>query len=105
MIRRTLGILGILGILIMVHGCVPNQDESKPVSLSDPEATSMALTLFNKLFELSADHVLLGTDYPFGDGIVGGTVQWIEGMSFLSNQDKNRILGENAGHLLNISSV
>jgi mannan endo-1,4-beta-mannosidase len=57
MIRLT---LGILGILMMVHGCVPNQEESHPANLSDPKASSMALTLYNKLYDLSADHVLLG---------------------------------------------
>ncbi len=51
---------------------------------------------------VSADHVLLGTDFPLGDGIVGGAVPWIEKMSFLSEKDKHKILGENATRLLGI---
>ncbi len=50
--------------------------------------------------QVSADHVLLGTDFPLGDGIVGGAVPWLERMPFLPPGDKHKILGENAARLL-----
>jgi aminocarboxymuconate-semialdehyde decarboxylase len=52
---------------------------------------------------VSIDHVLLGTDFPFDDGIAGGTTPWIEKMSFLSAEDKRKILGANAGRLLGMA--
>ena len=51
---------------------------------------------------VSIDHVLLGTDFPFDDGIAGGTTPWIEKMAFLSAEGKRKILGENAGRLLGV---
>lgn len=51
---------------------------------------------------VSAEHVLLGTDFPMGDGIVGGTVAWIKALPFLSESDKQNILGANAARLLDI---
>ena len=56
----TLRTLGILGFLIMIFGCKPGPEKTYPTSLSDPEASQMAKALFNKLYELSSDHVLLG---------------------------------------------
>ncbi len=51
---------------------------------------------------VSSDHVLLGTDFPMGDGIAGGTTPWIEKMPFLSDKDKRNILGANAARLLGL---
>ncbi|MFC2032258.1 amidohydrolase family protein [Chloroflexota bacterium] len=51
---------------------------------------------------ISTQHVLMGTDFPLPDGIVGGTVPWINKMAFLSEEDKNGILGGNAARLLGI---
>jgi aminocarboxymuconate-semialdehyde decarboxylase len=48
---------------------------------------------------VGADHVLLGTDYPadMGDW---EQVSWIRGMTWLSEDDKERILGGNAMRLV-----
>ena len=48
---------------------------------------------------VSAEHVLLGTDFPLGDGI---PVSTIIDLPFLSEYDKQKILGENAARLLGI---
>ena len=56
----TLRTLGILGFLIMIFGCKPGPEKTYPISLSDPDASQMAKVLFNNLYELSTDHVLLG---------------------------------------------
>ena len=50
-----------------------------------------------------ADHVLLGTDYPYDMG-VADPVGFISKVSRLSARDKNRIMGGNAARLLGISS-
>ncbi len=52
---------------------------------------------------VSADHVMIGTDFPLPDGITGGVVPWIEKMPFLSEEDKGNILGANAARLLGIT--
>ena len=56
------------------------------------------------LEHVSEDHVLLGTDFPFPDGVAGGTVQWVERMPFLSEDQRAKILGGNAAPLLGIPS-
>jgi len=56
----TLRTLGILGFLIMIFGCKPGPEKTYPTSLSDPDASQMAKVLFNKLYDLSKEHVLLG---------------------------------------------
>lgn len=104
MILRT---LGILGILIMVIGCTPGPEKSHPATLSDPEASAMAGVLFNKLQELSADHVLLGHQDALAYGM-----GW-KGEEFRT--DINDVLGDHPavfgwdlGHMgdeLNIDSV
>ena len=48
-----------------------------------------------------ADHVLLGTDYPYDMG-VEDPVGFIEKVRKLSPKDKNRIMGGNAARLLGI---
>jgi aminocarboxymuconate-semialdehyde decarboxylase len=52
---------------------------------------------------VSADHVLLGTDFPMPDGVAGGTVEWVKSLPFLGEADKRKILGENAASLLGVS--
>ena len=49
-----------------------------------------------------ADHVLLGTDYPYDMG-VENPVEFIGGTPRLSVADKNRIMGGNAARLLKIN--
>jgi len=49
-----------------------------------------------------ADHVLLGTDYPYDMG-VEQPVEFIGGTPGLSAADKNRIMGGNAARLLKIN--
>ncbi|MFC1963784.1 amidohydrolase family protein [Chloroflexota bacterium] len=50
---------------------------------------------------VSADNVLLGTDFPLG-WYVSETVSWLAGMPFLSGEAKAKILGLNAARLLGI---
>ena len=54
------------------------------------------------LEHVSEDHILLGTDYPLGDGVAGGTVQWLQNIPFLSDEQRAKILGGNAARLLGI---
>jgi len=49
-----------------------------------------------------ADHVLLGTDYPYDMGMEH-PVDFIGGVSGLSLSDKNKIMGRNAARLLGVS--
>jgi aminocarboxymuconate-semialdehyde decarboxylase len=49
-----------------------------------------------------ADHVLLGTDYPYDMG-VEQPIEFIAGAKKLSSKDKARIMGGNAARLLGIS--
>ena len=48
-----------------------------------------------------ADHILMGTDYPFDMGEVD-PVGFVEGAKGLSEGDKRAVLGHNAARLLNI---
>jgi aminocarboxymuconate-semialdehyde decarboxylase len=48
-----------------------------------------------------ADHVLMGTDYPFDMGEVD-PIGFVEGAEGLSDGDRRAILGHNAARLLNI---
>ncbi len=50
-----------------------------------------------------ADHVLLGTDYPYDMG-VEDPVGFINKVKKLRAKDRNRIMGGNAARLLGISS-
>ncbi len=49
-----------------------------------------------------ADHILMGTDYPFDMGEVD-PVGFVEGAKNLSEGDKRAVLGHNAARLLNIA--
>ncbi len=49
-----------------------------------------------------ADHVLLGTDYPYDMG-VEDPIGFINRISKLSSKDKNKIMGQNAARMLGIS--
>ena len=48
-----------------------------------------------------ADHVLLGTDYPYDMGMEQ-PVKFIESVPRLARADKDRIMGGNAARLLKI---
>jgi aminocarboxymuconate-semialdehyde decarboxylase len=50
-----------------------------------------------------ADHVVLGTDYPYDMG-VDDPIGFINRISKLSFNDKNKIMGQNAARLLGIST-
>jgi mannan endo-1,4-beta-mannosidase len=52
--------LTMLSILLIVQACSPNPETSTKARLSDPQASSMAIALFNNLQTLSTDHVMLG---------------------------------------------
>jgi len=54
------------------------------------------------LEQVSADNILLGTDYPLG-WYVNGTVNWLEGLPFLSAGEKEKILGKNAARLIGMA--
>ena len=54
---------------------------------------------------VGVEQVMLGTDHPALDGILGGTVKWIRGQSSLSATEKDQILGDNAARLLGLSPV
>jgi mannan endo-1,4-beta-mannosidase len=56
----TLRALVILGILMVVHGCNQEPLTTTGSTLSDPQASTMANTLYNNLQLISADHVLIG---------------------------------------------
>jgi aminocarboxymuconate-semialdehyde decarboxylase len=59
-------------------------------------------TMLKQLIErFGANHVLLGTDYPYDMG-VEDPVGFINKVSKLSSKDKNRIMGGNAARLLGI---
>ena len=49
-----------------------------------------------------ADHILMGTDYPFDMGEVD-PIGFVEGAQKLSEGDKRAVLGHNAARLLNIA--
>jgi aminocarboxymuconate-semialdehyde decarboxylase len=60
-------------------------------------------TMLRQLVErFGADHVLLGTDYPYDMG-VDKPVEFIGGAPGLSAADKERIMGGNATRLLKIN--
>ena len=60
-------------------------------------------TMLKQLIErFGADHVLLGTDYPYDMG-VEDPVGFINRVSGLSPSNKNKIMGQNAARLLGIS--
>ena len=60
-------------------------------------------TMLNQLIErFGADHVLLGTDYPYDMG-VEDPVGFINKISGLNTVSKNKIMGANAARLLGLS--
>lgn len=64
------------------------------------EADEINLSLAVK--EIGSDHILMATDYPHFDSEFPHTVSSIRSRSDISATDKDRILGENAGLLLNL---
>jgi|GEM_PF-624409 aminocarboxymuconate-semialdehyde decarboxylase len=61
-----------------------------------------SLSLKYLVDKVGADHLMLGTDYPALDGMPNGTVRWIRNQSFLSDNEKAKILGGNAARLLGL---
>jgi aminocarboxymuconate-semialdehyde decarboxylase len=59
--------------------------------------------LKNMIDRYGADHVVLGTDYPYDMGMEH-PVDFIDGVKGLSSKDKARIMGGNAARLLGISA-
>lgn len=60
--------------------------------------------LRNSIDRWGADHVVLGTDYPYDMGMFD-PVGHVEGVPRLSRADKDRIMGGNAARLLKIKPV
>ncbi len=52
---------------------------------------------------VGADHVVVGSDYPFDMG-PAEPVRFVEGVPGISDQDKRKILGENAAKLLKLGT-
>ena len=58
---------------------------------------------FQCAFEATgSDRLLLGTDHPFGKGNMVNAVRFIEELDFLSQEDKEKILSNNAINLLGL---
>lgn len=49
-----------------------------------------------------AERLVMGSDAPFAVGDLGRSVASIRGMTFLSERDRTRILGENAERFLGL---
>jgi len=62
-----------------------------------------AETLKFMVERVSADNILLGTDFPL-TWHKPGTVRWLEGLPFLSGEEKEKVLGLNAARLLGIDT-
>lgn len=52
--------------------------------------------------KVGASQILIGTDFPFGGDIIGGSTNWINSMSFLSESDKAAIRYKNAMKFLGL---
>jgi aminocarboxymuconate-semialdehyde decarboxylase len=52
--------------------------------------------------KVGASQILIGTDFPFGGDIIGGSANWIRSMSFLSEAEKQAILYQNAERFLGL---
>ena len=57
-------------------------------------------TLEYLIKKVGIDQILIGTDFPFGGDIIGGSSNWINSMPFLSESDKQKILYQNAQQFL-----
>lgn len=87
------------------------RDEAK-INISKPPSEYLSQLYFDCLTHsydaldylvktVSADNVLLGSDYPFEMGY-DSPAEWVLGSPNLSNGDKDKILGSNASRLLGI---
>jgi len=54
--------------------------------------------------KVGASQILIGTDFPFGGDIIGGSTNWINSMSFLSENEKTAIRYENAERFLRLKN-
>jgi predicted TIM-barrel fold metal-dependent hydrolase len=54
------------------------------------------------LKEVGEDHILMATDYPHFDSEYPHTVSGIRERTDLTARQKDKILGENAGRILNL---
>jgi len=50
--------------------------------------------------KVGASQILIGTDFPFGGDIIGGSANWVNSMEFLTPADKEAILYQNAARFL-----
>jgi len=66
-------------------------------ALSDSESLMLA-------YRRVGDHLIFGTDYPFGREFINRTLVSVEGMD-ISGEVRNRIMGENAASLLHLDNV
>jgi aminocarboxymuconate-semialdehyde decarboxylase len=53
-------------------------------------------TLAYLISKVGIDQILIGTDFPFGGDIIGGSSNWINNMPFLDQIDKQKIFSQNA---------
>lgn len=60
------------------------------------------LTLQLVLQRVGPDQVTIGTDYPFSWDNPGGSANWIRAASYLSDEDKEKILWRNAARFLEL---
>ncbi len=52
---------------------------------------------------VGADHVLLGSDYPFDMGPIGGPAAEVQANPYLSHEEKIQICGETAKSLFRLA--
>jgi aminocarboxymuconate-semialdehyde decarboxylase len=50
--------------------------------------------------KVGASQILIGTDFPFGGDIIGGSANWVNSIEFLTLADKEAILYQNAARFL-----
>lgn len=63
------------------------------------------LTLQMVLQRVGADQITIGTDYPFSWDNPGGSAHWIRGATWLSQEDKEKILWRNAVRFLELDTA
>ena len=59
-------------------------------------------TLEYLIKKVGASQILIGTDFPFGGDIIGGSANWINSMEFLTDSEKVDILYRNAERFLKL---
>ena len=59
-------------------------------------------TLEYLIKKVGIDKILIGTDFPFGGDIIGGSANWINSLPYLSEADKQKIYFQNAQKFLGV---